>query len=249
MALKQRGLAERIFGVSSPAVAQKALEVGAIDEILPHELALPQADLVLLAQPIRRMLKTIEVLDAFLRPGALVTDVGSTKVSVCAAGESFVTRGRFVGGHPMAGKAQRGPEVASADLFVGRPWVLTEENETLRGLVEALGARAVILDAETHDRMVSLSSHLPQLLSTALGAMLEAEPVKQVAGPGLHDMTRLALSSFELWDDILATNQRNVLTAVERMIGELERVREGLKGGSLEREFEAGNRMAQKLRE
>lgn len=249
LALKQRGLARWVVGVSSPAVAQKALEVGAIDEIQPHATALPGADLVLLAQPIRRMLKTIEVLDPLLKPGALVTDVGSTKVSICAAGESFIRRGRFVGGHPMAGKAQRGPEVASGDLFEGRPWVMTERDDMLEGIVRAIGARPVLLDAEAHDRLVALSSHLPQLVSTALAAALAGEDVKQVAGPGLLDMTRLALSSFELWDDILATNQANVIAALERLIGKLEAMKRQLGGGSLAEEFGAANEMAQRLRE
>ena len=155
LAVKQGKSFKRVIGVSSPAVVEKALAVGAIDEAMPIEKALPLADLVLLAQPVRRILKLIETLDPMLKPGAVVTDVGSTKVEICAAATQYITRARFVGGHPMAGREVRGPEGASADLFVGRPWVLTADDPDLVSLIQTFGARPVLLSAEEHDRMVA----------------------------------------------------------------------------------------------
>ena len=248
LAVKHGKIFRRVIGVSSPAVVEKALAVGAIDEAMPIEKALPLADLVLLAQPVRRILKLIETLDPMLKPGAVVTDVGSTKVEICAAATQYITRARFVGGHPMAGREVRGPEGASADLFVGRPWVLTADDPDLVRLIQTFGALPVLLSAEEHDRMVAYSSHLPQLLSTGLAGFVASRDLKRVAGPGLIDMTRLALSSYELWDDILATNAANIDTALEGLIGELEHLRAALREGRGAEAFRQGNSFASYLR-
>lgn len=248
LAVKRIGIYRRILGVSSPAVAEKALEIGAIDEALSLEQAIPQADFVLLAQPVLRILTTIEKLNPLLKPTALVTDVGSTKSAICAAAAKHITTAKFIGGHPMAGKEVRGPDGASADLFQARPWVLTEPATELIDLVEALGGRPVILGPEEHDRLVAWSSHLPQLLSTALAALLEGRGVDPVAGPGVLDMTRLALSSFELWDDILATNVGNIDEALSQMVAALEAARASLRSGQARALFARGNQGALALR-
>jgi len=248
LAVKRAGLFDRVIGVSSPAVVQKALDVGAVDEALPLAEAVPLGDLVLLAQPVRRILTLIQSLNELLRPGALVTDVGSTKAEICAAGARHLTRGQFVGGHPMAGREVRGPEGATADLFIGRPWVLTTTGTALTEIVTALGASPVFLDPAAHDRMVAFSSHLPQLLSTCLAAYLSGHDVKQVAGPGLLDMTRLAQSSYELWEDILLTNQGNVESALDGLIGEMQSFRRAVGQGNASSFFERAGQSALKLR-
>lgn len=247
LAAKRSHLFDRILGVSSAPVVAKALEVGAIDAAMTLEQALPQADLVLLAQPVLRIVSLLEQIDPQLKPGSLVTDVGSTKLAIANAARR-ITRGRFVGGHPMAGREVRGPEGASADLFVGRPWVLTSAEPELVKIVETLGARPVILDAEQHDLLVAHSSHLPQLLSTALASYLDQRELKHVAGPGLHDMTRLAMSSHELWADILETNSGNIDQALAGLIEELEAMRKALASGQLASHFERGAAMAKRLR-
>lgn len=248
LAVKRAQLFERVIGVSSAPVVAKAIEIGAIDEALPLEEAIPQADFVLLAQPVLRILTAIEKLGPLLKPDAIVTDVGSTKAAICAAGEKYLTRARFVGGHPMAGREVRGPEGASADLFLGRPWVLTSALPELIDLVEILGGRPVLLGAEEHDRLVAWSSHLPQMLSTALAGLLQGRGVDPVAGPGVLDMTRLALSSHELWEDILATNASNVDDALAQIIAELERTRAALRAGQVRAVFARGNQGALGLR-
>lgn len=247
LAAKRARMFDRILGVSSDAVVAKALSVGAIDEAMPLEAALPQADVVLLAQPVLRIIALLEKIDPLLKADALVTDVGSTKAAIAAAARN-ITRGRFVGGHPMAGREVRGPEGASADLFSGRPWVLTSLEPELMKIVEAFGARPVILDAEQHDLLVAHSSHLPQLLSTALASYLDQREVKHVAGPGLHDMTRLAMSSHELWADILDTNASNIDGALAGLIEELEAMRKALATGELAPHFDRGAAMAKRLR-
>ncbi|WP_051670466.1 prephenate dehydrogenase [Bryobacter aggregatus] len=248
LGLKRARLAGRIIGVSSPAVVAKALAVGAIDESMPLEEAVGLADLVLLAQPVRRILKTLALLDPIVKEGALVTDVGSTKAEICQAAATHLRRARFVGGHPMAGREVRGPEGASADLFAGRPWVLTGNEPELVALVVALHGKPVFLDAAEHDRLVAYSSHLPQLVSTTLAALLENQAIAQVAGPGVLDMTRLALSSHDLWQDILSTNAANIDAALSAMIASLEQTREALQQGREEALFLRANRVASALR-
>jgi len=249
------------LGVSSPPAVRAALEKGVIDEAKPLEEALAEADLVYLAQTIERIKETLKAADRFLKPGALVTDAGSTKAEIAAAGAECIRRGQFLGGHPMAGKETRGVEQAEADLFAGRTYVLTPlgpqdlESPAAVELVDwirRIGARPVFLDPIEHDRIVSWTSHLPQLASTALagvvGKALERSEAVRIAGPGLHDMTRLALSSYEVWRDILATNRQHVLLALETYISELERMRSELEQSDVEQEFAKGAKFAALLR-
>ena len=116
LALRKAGFKGRIVGVSSAATIDKAFALGVIDEALPLAEAAADADLVYLSQPISRIIETLGVLDT----DALVTDAGSTKAVICETARKL-KRGRFVGGHPMAGKESRGVEQADADLFRGRP--------------------------------------------------------------------------------------------------------------------------------
>jgi prephenate dehydrogenase len=261
LALRKAGYEGRILGVSSPTALAAAVERGAVDEGAGLEEAVRAADLVFLSQAIGRILDTLRHLDAWVRPGALVTDAGSTKTEIVDAGRQQIGRCQFLGGHPMAGKETRGAGAADADLFRGRPWVLTpdewSELETpaareFVGWIERIGARPVVLDSETHDRAVSLSSHLPQLASTALAATVAARSgatnVLDVAGPGLADMTRLALSSYDLWRDILATNSANIDAALSAYIQELEHLRENLRSRQMQEEFERGARLAERVR-
>lgn len=241
LALKHYRLAGRVIGVSG--AADEALRIGAIDAAATLAEAAPDSDLVMLAQPIRRLLSTMENLDRHLAEGTLVSDVGSTKAVICEAAKAHIRRGRFVGGHPMAGKERRGPEAASAELFAGRTWILTSHEPRLESLIQDIGAKALILSPEEHDRLVARASHVPQLLSTALASYLDGSGAEKVAGPGLRDMTRLALSSFELWDDILATNETNIDAVLAGFIQHLEVLRQ--KGFT--EAFAEGSRFAQRI--
>jgi prephenate dehydrogenase len=248
LAARRAGLFGRIVGVSSPAVAAAALKANAIDEVLELGPALAEGDFVLLAQPVRRILGLLGEIDPMVKPGALITDVGSTKAAICAAAAS-IERATFIGGHPMAGREVRGPEGALPTLFENRPWILTSPHAGLEAMVRALGANPVYLSPAEHDRLVALSSHLPQLAATALASLLSENDLRQVAGPGILDMTRLALSSYPLWEDILATNRDNIDAALSAYISELEQVRAALRSGTLEPQFERGARLAAQLRQ
>jgi prephenate dehydrogenase len=233
------------------------VESGAIENGGALAEVVPQADLVFLSQTIGRILDTIRHIDPLLKPGALVTDAGSTKCEIVDVARQAITRAQFLGGHPMAGKETRGASAAEGELYRGRTWVLTPDEpgelETdaareFRGWLQRIGARTVILDADDHDRVVSLTSHLPQLASTALAATIGDSARLDVSGSGLADMTRLALSSYDLWRDILATNSDHIDRALAAYIQELEHLRENLRTRQLQEEFEQGARVAGRLR-
>ena len=149
----------------------------------------------------------------------------------------------------MAGKESRGVDEADADLFRGRPYVLTSRDAELESWIERMGARLVILDAREHDRLVALTSHLPQLISTALASAIANEAgCGTVAGPAALDLTRLALSPYEIWRDIFATNSEPIDAALGEFIGKLEQLRKILRAPEIEREFHRAAQAAQALR-
>ena len=259
LALKKAGFEGTIVGVSSEATLRLALERGAIDEAAPMADAARGADLIYLARPIGGILDTLHHLDSCVNSGTLITDAGSTKSAIVAAAHKHIRRCAFLGGHPMAGKEKRGVGEADADLFRGRTYVLTPddpaelENAPAKDFldwVRRIGARPVVLTPEEHDRIVSFTSHLPQLASTALAATVaeHAGDRLSVAGPGLADTTRLALSSFELWRDILATNSVAIEQALSAYISKLEHVRDNLRTREIESEFEIAAALAATLR-
>ncbi|MBD7916948.1 prephenate dehydrogenase [Cellulomonas sp. Sa3CUA2] len=160
-------------------------------------------------------------------PDAVVTDVASVKGHVLAelraAGADLT---RYVGSHPMAGRERSGPSAAVPDLFLGRPWVLTDSGTSredallaVRHLAVDVGAVPVAMDADEHDAAVAVVSHVPQLASSLVAARLRGvdEQALALAGQGLRDVTRLAASDPALWTSILAANAaavRDVLVAL-----------------------------------
>jgi len=261
LALKHAGFRGRIAGVSSRPALEAALARGAIDTAQPLEEAVRAADLIYLAQPIRRILDTIPKLDPLLKPTALVTDAGSTKAEIVARARETLHGAQFLGGHPMAGKETRGAAEAEPGLFTGRTWVLTPsapgelETPPARELIRwirAIGAVPVILPPDKHDRVVAYTSHLPQLLATSLATTLAAEPAVcgclEASGPGLVGALRLAASSYEIWGDILDTNGPAIAEALGAFISRLEEMRDGLGTARPAREFEIANAFAERLR-
>jgi prephenate dehydrogenase len=261
LAIRKAVFAGSIVGVSSPRALADAQEMGAIDRGGTLAEAAAEADLIFLAQPIGRILDTIRHLDPLVRPDALITDAGSTKCQISDLALQAITRCQFLGGHPMAGKEKRGARAADADLFQGCTWVLTpeepaaletQEAHDLIGWIRRIGAKPLVLDPEEHDRAVSFTSHLAQLASTGLASTVaeHLHPPERlaVAGPGLNDMTRLALSSYELWRDILATNADAIDRALGLYIQKLEYLKENLRTRQLEEEFRQAAELAARLR-
>lgn len=259
--LRRAGFSGEILGVSSPGAISAGLRAGAISSSGTLAEAAARADVVYLAQPVDRILVTIEQLGPLLparSTGVLVTDAGSTKAAIVARANAVLPRNTFLGGHPMAGKEKSGVEVSDADLFVGRPYVLTPspgfDNPVageFRAWIERTGARLVEMPPEEHDAVVALTSHLPQLISTSLALTLAAHPnphLAHVHGSGLLDMTRLAMSSPDLWESIIATNQTEILHALDAFSERLQIVRKAVLAGEISTLFVEARTLGLELR-
>ena len=258
LGLRKNGFRGRLIGVSHARSLAAALERGVVDEGLPLEQAVPQSDLIYLALPIGRILEILPAVARLAPPSALVTDAGSTKVDIVKeADRVFAGGATFLGGHPMAGKTERGVEAAEADLFRSATYVLTPADNTLPSTepveefcrwLERLGARPLVMPAQVHDCIAAFTSHLPQLASTALASLvleqMRSPDSWKVAGRGLRDATRLAASAYDLWRDICLTNTDNIDRALTAYIERLERLRENLRRRALEEDFRRGAEFA-----
>jgi prephenate dehydrogenase len=238
LALRRYGFEGELLGVSSPGTITDAIRMGAIDRGVSLEGAAEQADLIFLAQPISGILQTLSELTRRVRPDCLVTDAGSTKAEIVRTARQIPL---FVGGHPMAGKEARGVAAADAELFRDRTWVLTVNAEDMSRSAQCVdfvswisrcGAVPLFLSPADHDRIVALTSHLPQLASTVLAATVGSELTSDqeltISGPGLRDATRLALSPWDVWRDIVGTNAVWITHALTVYIDKLTEMRENL---------------------
>jgi prephenate dehydrogenase len=258
LALRHAGFQGSIIGVSSASTIERALALRVIDAGVDAESAARQADLIYLAQPIQEILNCLTQLDPWVRSDALVTDAGSTKTTITEQASRHLHRCQFLGGHPLAGKETTGVSSAEPQLFRGRKYVVTprsaeELNTTEVGnflsWLDRIGAVRVVMDAAQHDRTVAYTSHLPQLAATALAISLKrTDPDTDVFGPGLLDMTRLAMSPFSVWKDILQTNSREIRDALERYITVLQHFREVVATEDMKREFDNAADLARQLR-
>jgi prephenate dehydrogenase len=208
-----------------PSAARAALAREAVTDIAPSvEDAVASVDLVVLATPTDQIAPLCARLRETVPPGAIVTDVGSAKGEVVAAGESAFGE-RFVGGHPMAGSERHGIEAAEAQLFEDAWWILTPTATTapaayatVSDLAQRLKAQPVAVEPGLHDALVARLSHLPQLTASALmdvaWAFGDRQALLGLAAGGFRDVTRIAASSPEMWVGILRSNRRAVLDAL-----------------------------------
>jgi len=229
LAGKRAGVLGHVTGVArSQQTLDTARALGAADEgINDAAAAVREAALVYLAVPVGAMRQVMSDIAPHLAAGCLVTDAGSTKARICAwADEVLGNETAFIGGHPMAGSEKRGPASASADLFADTTYLLCPQSapqaavDRLQRLVEAIGARPLLIEPERHDRIVSLSSHLPHLCSVALSLALshaESDELATFGAGGLRDTTRIAAADTEMWRDVFAANAANVLPAAEKL--------------------------------
>ncbi len=252
---------------ANPRELAKAMEIGAIDEVLSaDDLSDPDiADIFLLATPVLPILDWMQRLAPGLQQSQLVTDVGSTKlqISLMAASEfNQPYRARFLPGHPMAGKESGGAALADAALFQGAPWLFTpvdsqtsELEQQWRELVAGMGAVVRDLDPVQHDEVCAWVSHLPQMVSTALAALLEdtfaGNPegmgaVQAIGGRGLRETTRLGASPYSMWRDVALTNTEPIAATLLALEQRLQHIRENLRTPELREEFATANRFRNK---
>ena len=196
------------------------------------------ADLLLLAVPTK---ETPDVMReaAAAAPEALVTDAASLKKPITAAAAALPASARFVGGHPMAGSKTPGLDGARADLFSGRPWLIvpTERSDAaaiarIEAMVERMGARPFVMDAERHDAVMTWVSHLPYAAAAALARAVVsggAQGLERLAGPGLLDTTRIAETPAGLALELALADPETLAAAIETMRAELARIAESLR--------------------
>lgn len=218
-AAKRHGLAEEVVGAARrTAPLDRALAAGIVDSVASPTEAVQGADFVVLGTPVGSMPKVLADVAPHLAPGALITDVGSVKVSVIEMLPGLLPSGvNFVGSHPMAGSHLRGPDHASADLFEGASCVVTPRDGQAPDIIErvesfwrACGARVKRRTPATHDEEVAWISHLPHLVAFAFADSLRSAPteVGELAGGGFRDFTRIAQSDAEMWGEILSLNAK-----------------------------------------
>jgi prephenate dehydrogenase len=216
----------RVVGCDRAAVLREARRAGALSSAAATaERAAAGADVVFLAAPPRANLALLVRLAGVVRPGTVLSDVGSVKRPILRRADRLGLRS-FVGGHPIAGSERSGFGASAPDLFRGRHWILTPGRATpaalaaVRSLVRAIGARPVRLGAAEHDRAVAFLSHAPQVAAWALLRAARSDAVAArrlgLAGPGFRDMTRLARSPRSLWRGILVQNADEVERALRR---------------------------------
>jgi prephenate dehydrogenase len=241
MALRRAGAVTTIVGYDRDGAAlERAAQMGVIDTFAGSvSEAAKGADLVVIAVPVRAIGSVLHDVALSIDPGAVITDVGSTKGEVVrtAATELRERFARFVPGHPIAGREASGVEAATAELFRGARVVLTPGAETaadavevVRGAWEAAGARVATMTAGDHDRIFAAVSHLPHLLSFALvseiAARDNAAELLGFAAGGFRDFTRIAASSPEMWRDIALQNRAALLAELDRYGAQLAVFRE-----------------------
>jgi prephenate dehydrogenase len=250
--------ASLVIAVDNKDVLETAMRLHAIDVAADDAVVLAEADVIILAAPVRQNLLLLESLDEHVGQPAVVTDTGSAKRAIVEAAKLLPPRFTFIGGHPLGGAAASGLEHARPDLFKGRPWLFTprgdsggESLDKLVAFVRAMGADPRILDAAAHDRLLAFLSHLPQLTASALmqvvGDAVGANGL-ELAGRGLIDTTRLASSPAEIWRDIAATNADEIGQALDTLIDLLQELRGDLTTGDrLAEIFEDAGRWRAKL--
>jgi prephenate dehydrogenase len=273
LAVRERSLVERVVGCDHEAVLAMARARGAIDAGFRDPLrAIDGSQLVVLATPVGQIMHLLEHLAPHLPPQTLITDVGSTKVEIVQRALAVFGKDaaqRFLAGHPMAGKEHSGIEHAVGGLFQGAVWFLTpfagqdlksEPFAAVVRLVEGIGAHVRSMDAAQHDLLCASISHLPQMLATALAAMLadlrdelqeefgEVADLNAIGGRALRESTRLASSPYSMWRDIAFTNTHNLELVLLRLEQRLGLLRENLRTAALREEFERANRFAAELR-
>jgi prephenate dehydrogenase len=236
LALKDHRLAKKIIGVSRSGVtAQKALDLGIVDEVLPLDESIAQSDLIYVAIPVDATLPVMKTILDQIGPTQIVADAGSTKQALCELLNDHPGRSRFVATHPMWGTEYSGPEAAVHDAFRGRTCVICEKEKSdpaARAVVEdlyaKLGMSMVYMDAQSHDVHAAYVSHISHITSFALANTVlekekEEDAIFELAGGGFESTVRLAKSSPAMWGPIFMQNRENVLDVLNEHIMQLRK--------------------------
>lgn len=217
------------------AVRQEAETLGIGDIVTEHiQDAVLDADLIILAVPVGAMSKVMEQISGQLKPGAVITDTGSTKRSVIQDISPLVPQAcHFIPSHPLAGTEFSGPSAGFPSLFENRYWLVLpqavpqEHVERLADFLRSLGALVEFMDADYHDRVLAITSHLPHLIAyTIVGTAVDLEThlkedVIKYSASGFRDFTRIAASDPTMWRDVFINNDEAVLEMLQRFSEDL----------------------------
>ena len=214
-----------------------------IDEILEKKY-INKMDIIFIAVPVCSVKNVIKNIFPHLNSNTIVTDMGSTKHNITTEINNNFPSINFIGGHPMAGKEVSGPEAADPDLFKDKTYILINDkinNENnkddnilknnlnhLKSLLSSLGCKVKIMDSKTHDQLVAVTSHLPQITaSTLIEELISREndfpDISELVGTGFLDMTRIAAGNPEMWLDIFITNKKNIINEIDGIIDKLKK--------------------------
>lgn len=214
---------------------EQAVARGAVDSISQSLADASDAEIIFVTTPVSLIVPLVKQLVPGLRPGTIITDVGSTKARIVREIEAFVPEGvHYIGGHPMTGSERQGVNAASADLFKSAHYILTPTPTTnmqafkrLHSLLNAIGAHVLAIDPEKHDRLVATVSHLPHLVAASLVRLAnnqasEEENLLLLAAGGFRDTTRIAAADAKIWVDISLDNCRAILEILKKYKVELD---------------------------
>lgn len=244
LALRRRKLARNVIGIgrreSSLSIARDRGAVTSATTVLNQGVA--DAELVVVATPVDQIVDHVRQAAAHCRPGALITDVGSTKTSIVEMLDGELERDvEFVGSHPLAGGEKAGPDFSRDDLFDGCVVIVTPTERTPPSAVErtvgfwtSLGASVCQMSPSAHDGAVAATSHLPHIVASTLAAATPQECLALVAS-GWRDTTRVAAGSPRLWEQILRQNRPRVLQSLDEFAKVLDSFRDALQRDDAER--------------
>ncbi|MEO1052235.1 MAG: prephenate dehydrogenase [Bacteroidota bacterium] len=239
LTLRDSGFADHVIGVDKDINhCEEALALGLINEVLPLEEAVKEADLIILAIPVDAAANLIAHVLDHIKEGAIVTDMGSTKSNICSKARQHPRRGRFVAAHPIAGTENTGPEAAFNSLFQGKVSIICEQDasdEDALACVEEMYSHAkmnlVYMTAAEHDKHLAYVSHLSHITSFTLGlTVLEVEKsennIFNLAGSGFASTARLAKSSPDMWAPIFKENKDQLLNVLDEYMHQLQDFRQ-----------------------
>ncbi|WP_127588363.1 prephenate dehydrogenase [Paenibacillus koleovorans] len=258
---------EVIGYTSDPIKADKYIKRGVVDRaVTSMQEAAEAADFIFICLPVGMLEGHLKKLAQYkLKPGCIVTDVGSTKASIAECAEQLDLGGAyFIGGHPMAGSERSGVEAASSHLYENAFYVLTpsrstpeEAYERLVALLRHTKAHIIRVDAREHDLIAGAISHLPHIIAVALVNQVagynESNPLyENLAAGGFRDITRIASSHPEMWRDILLNNRDVMLRLLkdwQAAVQSFEALIEGSDGDGIEEQFQRASKFRSQLPE
>jgi len=255
----------KIIGIDREEIINKAIIRGAVDggtDCLQE--GVKDADIVIIATPVKVILNLLPKIKPFLKKDCLVTDTGSTKVEILAEAEkAFSNKVDFIGGHPIAGLEKGGIEHATPALFRKKPYLVTPKkgnnvtaNQKLSSLINHIGAWEMEIDSQEHDQIVALISHLPHLIAVIMANMFglwakekNKKDYFKINGNAFQDMTRVATSPFNIWRDIYETNTEYTIYFLEQLEKWLAKTKEKIarNPSELEEDFEMAKSFKEKM--